>query len=95
MTAIPSGPEFHNLCFIPLGKNGGVMAINGFVKFDASVPGEKDKIIDKTMGFFNGDAKQRKLDYGTTKDIQGMTGMFEGCCVCLPMHIGKVKAKNI
>lgn len=95
MTAIPSGPDFHNLCFIPLGKNGGVMAINGFVKFDKSVPAEKDKIIAKTMGFWNGDPKSVKEDSGTAKDIQGMTGYFSGNCVCLPMHIKKVKAKNI
>ena len=31
LQAIPTGPMFHNLCFIPLGKKGGVMAINGFV----------------------------------------------------------------
>ena len=48
------------------------------------------------MGFWNGDKRQRALDYGTTKDIQGMTGMFEsGGCGCLPMHINKVKQKNV
>lgn len=41
------------------------MAINGFVKFDKSVPSEKDKIANKTMGFFNGDPKSIKEDYGT------------------------------
>lgn len=71
------------------------MAINGMVKFDASVPSEKDKIIDKTMGFFHGDEKQRKVDYSTPGEIRGMTGCFSGCCVCLPVHINKVKQQNI
>jgi len=54
---IPDGASFHNLCFIPMGKKGGVMAMNGFVKFSDTVPGEKDKIMVETMGFFNGDKK--------------------------------------
>lgn len=41
------------------------------------------------------DPKSVKEDSGTAKDIQGMTGYFSGNCVCLPMHIKKVKAKNI
>lgn len=71
------------------------MAINGFVKFDKTVPAEKDKIIAKTMGFFKGDTKYVKEDNATNKDIVGMTEFFSGNCVCLPVHINKIRAKNV
>lgn len=69
--------------------------MNGMVKQDKDVPKSKDEIAEKTMGFFNGDKKLRKEDYKTAKDIKGFTGMMEGCCVCIPMHINKVKSKNV
>jgi hypothetical protein len=91
---IPDGSSFHNLCFVPLGKKTGIQVMNGVCEEDKGVPGEKDKIMELTMGFMNGDKKAIKEEKGKISFFPKLFGCFEGCCTCIPPHINKVKAKN-
>ena len=54
---MPAPADIHTFTFIPLGTKGGIMCVNGMVKFDEGVPAAKDDIAKSTMGFYRNEKK--------------------------------------
>lgn len=85
--------ELHKITAIPLGKKSGFMAFNKMA-MQKPVYADKLGLRDRTMGVFRNEQKWKDIDAAEGKKFQDFMGMASGCCVCLPMHIKKIRADN-
>jgi len=86
--------ELHKIQMIPMGKNNGVFAFNKMVAQNNDSYAEKVKLRTNMMGFINGDPKAIAAAQSSQKQMKSFIGMAEGNCICLPMHISKVRGQN-
>ena len=85
--------ELHKINAIPLGKKSGFMAFNKMAMQQAVYP-DKLGLRDRTMGVFRNEQKWKDIDAAEGKNFQKIMGVASGCCVCLPMHVKKIRAEN-
>ena len=86
--------EFHKINALPLGKKNGFMAFNKMAMADAGVYEQKISLRNRFMGVFRNEQKWKDIDEAEAKKFGNIMGMASGCCVCLPMHVKKIRAEN-
>lgn len=91
---IPFPSETHLLSVIPIGSKNGIMAFNNMViaKNDALIM--KDDMTATNIGVLRSNPAMTKKNNDHAGDLPKMLGLASGCCVCLPMHISKIRGNN-
>jgi hypothetical protein len=79
---------------VPLGKSNGLMCFNKMAAEEKTCYTQKSALRDRMMGVLRNDKHWKQVDAEEGKKFMKFMGMASGCCVCLPMHINKIKADN-
>lgn len=90
----PMPHELHKIQIIPLGSKSGLFVFNGTAKVDPNAINMKIAIRDNNIGFWKGDQAIIERRNQTNAQFGKYMQSAQGCCVCLPMHISKVRGEN-